>query len=526
MRVEEFLILWLEATEKGYLPMVDECAFIPSACQGPHSSTTPPAGWPVNAQVWLDMSFLCVSVEVLRQKRDNVKLSLRFSALLGTLVSMKPQISLRLRTFKGAKHADGCGDVGRHVWNLIEELEKNAERVEDVGLKGAEAWTFFKGKYPEFRCAPGDSDAMADKTFTDWYSDELLESVIVVARAVGKQSQFAEYGEAEDFLANLEEWLGKYANKRVAAWSLDGFFKEIKIGQELSLVNIKAFDLAEEAWRFADDIDDALHDYRHASSAKAEFRERLSLFNKLVELDDQIKDHEKKETSYIQSNSHLVRLWSDIWTKHQQIQATHHTMTVEDVQTTLELMRGSIDNFILSWFSRIFTMNVEEDIDASALSTAMELKAVLPPAVKKLIEASHGLQKIKEHIEEDKVGRKMELLDLCQPLPMWKPIASWAGTSAKTKVALNTYQDVLTKEINAWLKERCYGEFDDLLAKLQKAKHACETGDCKEAAWLLQNEYKEGDEPLREMQNKLKLLKKCCHGQKGGECSADVHAGS
>ena len=49
-------------------------------------------------------------------------------------------------------------------------------------------------------------------------------------------------------------------------------------------------------------------------------------------------------------------------------------MKEDGLQKALETMRLSMNNSVMDWFSEILTMNAEDDIDVSALSTAVDLK--------------------------------------------------------------------------------------------------------------------------------------------------------
>jgi hypothetical protein len=490
MRVNEFEELWCLIQEKSYIPQVDNCAY----CS--HHTDHLEA----YDQVSYDTGFLSMALEVLRQKRDKIKTSGRFSSMLTNLTALKPHISLRLRTFKGAKHIDGCGDVGRHVWAVVEELESKVEKIDDIGKKGADAWAQIMADYSEFDDKPPSSPEAASEIFLEIFKLDLFPHILNVATALGKQSAFDGDQEAQLCLNGLESWLPAFTTKRSDKKGFNDFFEEIRCGKMLTEASTQSFEFFQEAWQFQDDLEDALHDSRNASAAKVEFRSRLLAFENLIDLDMKIRRWQNGDEADISNCAHVVRLWSDLWKAHQLIISTHIDMPTPRLQTVMETMRSSmIHQSVWAWFAEYFSLNAEQVLDSSALSTAVELQNLLPSDVKKLIEARQGLSHIQAVVDASNTGKQWGILDLCQPLPMMKVIESWPGTSPHTNALLIGFKELLDISIDEWLKSRKYGKFETIFKKLSNAKRGCIEGETKDCPWLVAVKIKDDDAIAVEM---------------------------
>ena len=112
----DYVHVFTELRDAGLAPMLDDHD------AGKH-------GW--CEQAWVDVSACSFLGYILEAQETGYKPSRLFFSTMTRLQVIKADVSVRLKTFRGAKKAGGDGDVGRFAWDL---LSKTLDSVDGPSL--------------------------------------------------------------------------------------------------------------------------------------------------------------------------------------------------------------------------------------------------------------------------------------------------------------------------------------------------------------------------------------------------------
>jgi hypothetical protein len=89
------------------------------------------------AQVWTDVTACALMAFLLEAELPEYKRSRLFHAGMVRLNEIKTDVSVRLKTFRGAKKTSGDQDIGRYCWEHLEKFLQNSsgannEKVQDT----------------------------------------------------------------------------------------------------------------------------------------------------------------------------------------------------------------------------------------------------------------------------------------------------------------------------------------------------------------------------------------------------------
>ena len=167
-------------------------------------------------QAWVDLSLLKVLFGLMswnKQKEESTDFKMprpKFVSMVQRTVAQKADVSVRLRTFTGAKIADGNGDVGRRGWALALEVCKSCAN-ESAALKKA------KTLWSELSIAklPDSAQDTMDQ-FADWYNTGVADKLLELAKMM-QALDLGALAEGTDSEASADEFMQHTRRQMVAA---------------------------------------------------------------------------------------------------------------------------------------------------------------------------------------------------------------------------------------------------------------------------------------------------------------------
>ena len=119
----------------------------------------------------MDLSAANIMVNALEREVDGHRgKDVALATLVKELLLRKVEVSLRIRTFRG--RIGRAVNVGRHAWQLMEELVAQAESVTDVEKRFLACWRSVAKDTYEL----GEGEAVLDK-FVEWTEAGTLDNV-------------------------------------------------------------------------------------------------------------------------------------------------------------------------------------------------------------------------------------------------------------------------------------------------------------------------------------------------------------
>jgi hypothetical protein len=192
-----------------------------------------------------------------------------------TLAELKSSVSVRLKTFRGAKKTSGDGDIGRYCWDLLGKTLEVAG-TGSSGEKVQEALALWAEMKAENILPLGDDMSVEEvkASFISAYDLDLEAKPAKLARSI------AENGTLVSELVEAEAALNLAARRYwelLAAECSEDFIKTFKaqLAGDTSLEFLPQFRLVLEVLKVYDETTVELEPSRHGSVAISEMRERL-----------------------------------------------------------------------------------------------------------------------------------------------------------------------------------------------------------------------------------------------------------
>lgn len=433
------------------------------------------ASW--HAQSWVDISAISFMGYILESQEPGYKKSRIWFSTMSYMRDSKPNVSVRLKTFRGAKKASGDGDIGRYCWAALDKSTHIVGFSNELKAQNAAAlWTQMKTEH----ALPLDDDmsvAQVKQSFIDAYESDKVGKTLQLAEAIAEVgTEFAELNEAETAinLAMSRYWevLSQECNESL----IDGI-KAYLTGDQSDTSFLLRFHTVLELVRQYDSVTLELDPKRPSSVAISELRERLQVATEAFDLSLRICLDQFENMS----------LWKQIWSKHVKVQNTRpnsdFVLKDEKVQEVLTLLREvSVINLIQSFFDH--NLEIGHSPSHALVVNALKLRGELPESIGKVLDRASCMDRIRGILSDAAVGRTSGPCGVTavrsEAASVLKGFESIEGVESSTKM-LDT---IWTEAYDNWVHTARFEDFPELHEKFQAVYEALQKGDITGHEWL------------------------------------------
>ena len=428
-------------------------------------------------QSWHDISACSFLGYILEAEEPGYRRSRNFFSMLAQLKDIKADVSVRLRTFRGAKKATGDGDVGRYAWDLHSKSQKSATGPSAEKLQEVTAlWSRIKAQ----NILPLEAKMTVPevkKMFLEVYNRDEEAIALEMARHVAQMgsSSIAELSEAE---VGLKFAMDKYWQV-ISSECTEEFKTALKAqmaGDQAAQFTLQ-FQTVLEILKVYDDVTMELEPNRHANVAISELRERMEVAAEAFELASRLIVDETEE----------LRSWSDIWVKHIKVQNTRPNpeFVLKDgpCQGLLDILREvNVGSLVKHFFDSRFELSCKPS--RALIATAQKLCGQLPDFLGPTLARAAVMRRINAALEEKTtVGR---VLGPCEVTALKAESAVLKGFEDVDGVqkALDDLAEMWNCMYASWYSTATFPDFEALDSEFQEVHNALKEGSHKGYEWL------------------------------------------
>ena len=429
-------------------------------------------------QAWHDVTAISLMAYILESQEAGYKKSRVFFASMARLKEIKVNVSVRLKTFRGAKKANGDGDVGRYCWAALEKLTVGDAAGPDgaTARDAAAMWIQMK----EDKILPLDDDMTvedAKQTFINAYDRDNDRKPLVLAEYIAQVgTDLAELSEAETALNLAMSRYWEVLSEECNDTFIDGVKAHLN-GDQSDASFRPRFNTVCEIVNQYDSVTLELNPHRPNSIAISELRERLQVASDAFELEARI----------VLNPVENLTLWKNIWVKHITVQNTRpnsdFVIPDEKVQALLTTLREvNVHNLIKSCFESI--LDLSSDPSHSVVMNALKLRFELPESLGKLMDRADCMNRVRRLIQDKSVGKcsgPCEATALrAEAAAVFKGFESIHGVQD----TINALDAIWTEAYHNWVATARFPDFPELHEKFQAVYEALDVGDISEYEWI------------------------------------------
>ena len=432
------------------------------------------AAW--TKQAWIDISACSFMGYILESEEADYKKSRIFFSTMARFQTIKADVSVRLKTFRGAKKSSGDGDVGRYCWNALEKTQSHA--AEGAASSQAQEAAALWAKIKEDNVLPLEDDMTipeAKQVFIAAYEASHDDKPLKLAQLIAQVgTDLAELGEAE---AALQLGMSRY-------WDVlseecdDEFINGFKVAMAGDNDKyIFRFQTVVEIVRLYDTVTVELDPHRQSSVAISELRERLLVANEALDLSLQV----------VLDPVENLNLWSNIWVKHMKVQNTRpnadFVLKDERVQALLTSLREvTVVTLIQSFLQR----NLELGCNPSnvLVSHAQKKRGQLPESLGPIFDRASCINRIERLIQDKSIGRVSGPCEVTALKSDANSVLKGFEKSPGVQEVLMSLDSIWLEAYNNWVTTARFDDFDDLHTKFQGVYEALKSGDITGHDWL------------------------------------------